>query len=157
MNDTDLKYLRSVFLVAQRSREHGNHPFGAILVNADGAQLLEAENTVVSNRDCTGHAEINLVRDASCMFESSQLAKCTLYASTEPCAMCSGAIYWSGISRLVYGLSTKRLSEIIHDNPANPTLMLSCRDVFAKGRLTITIEGPAHESEAELVHEGFWS
>jgi tRNA(Arg) A34 adenosine deaminase TadA len=156
MNEKDLEFLRRSFAVALRSRERGNHPFGALLVDTDGSVLLEAENTLVSERDCTGHAEINLVREISRRFDTAQLARSTLYSSTEPCAMCSGAIYWSGVGRLVYGLSSKRLSEIIKDNPTNPPLMLSCREVFAHGQQPIIIEGPAIESEAELVHEGFW-
>jgi len=132
MTEIDLKFLREAFAVAQRAREHGNHPFGAILVDADGAKLLEAENTVLTDRDCVGHAETNLLREASRRFDESVLAKCTVYASAEPCAMCAGAIYWSGVSRLVYGLSKQRLSEI-QTQQIYWQLFLPCREVFARG------------------------
>ncbi|MCW5859416.1 MAG: hypothetical protein KIS63_14050, partial [Caldilineales bacterium] len=48
MNDNDLQHLRAAIAVAWRAREHGNHPFGAVLVGADGQILLEAENTVIT-------------------------------------------------------------------------------------------------------------
>ncbi len=62
MNTTDLQHLRTAIDVAQRARDHGNHPFGAILVDENNQVLLQAENTVVTGRDCTGHAETNLMR-----------------------------------------------------------------------------------------------
>src|SRR4051812_39068634 len=99
MTDLDLHYLRAAIAVAWRAREHGNHPFGAVLVDTGNQVVLEAENTVVTEQDCTGHAETNLVRLASRRFTPEQLATCTLYTSTEPCAMCAGAIHWSQIGR----------------------------------------------------------
>ncbi len=65
MNNTDLEHLRTAIEVAQVARDHGNHPFGAILVDENNQVLLQAENTVVTESDCTGHAETNLMRLAS--------------------------------------------------------------------------------------------
>src|SRR6478672_12994990 len=96
--------LRQAIVVARQAREHGNHPFGALLADPDGNVLLSAENTVVTGTDATGHAETNLVRLASARYSTSELRGLTLYTSTEPCAMCSGAIYWSGIGTVVYAL-----------------------------------------------------
>ena len=62
VNELDIEHLRSAIAVAWRAREHGNHPFGAVLVDANNQLILEAENTVITERDCTGHAETNLVR-----------------------------------------------------------------------------------------------
>ena len=72
---------------------------------SQGQVILEAENTVNSEQDCTGHAETNLVRLASKQFDRQELASCTLVTSTEPCAMCAGAIHWSGIGRVIFGLA----------------------------------------------------
>ena len=156
MQSTDLKFLRLAIEVAGRARAHGNHPFGAVLVGSQGELLLEAENTVVTARDVTGHAETNLVRLASRQFTREFLAGCTLYTSTEPCAMCAGAIYWSNIGRVVFGLSEAGLARLTGDDPENPTMHLPCRDVFARGQRPIEVLGPALESEAEQVHYGFW-
>ena len=155
MTGNNLKFLRQAFAVAQRAREQGNHPFGAILVDANGEKILEAENTVITDHDCVGHAETNLLREASRRFEARALAQCTIYASAEPCAMCAGAIYWSGVNRLVYGLSKQRLSEI-QNQQIYWQLALPCREVFARGQREISVEGPALEAEAEIVHKGYW-
>ena len=158
MNELDLEFLRQSIEVARRAREHGNHPFGAVLVDAKGTLLLEAENTVVTQRDCTGHAETNLMRLASQHFDEDFLRGCTLYTSTEPCAMCSGAIYWGGVGRMVFALSEGALHELTGADPENPTLSLPSREVFARGQRPVEVLGPALELDApaRAVHAGFW-
>ena len=156
MNDSDLQHLRTAIEVAQRARDHGNHPFGAILVDENDQVLLQAENTVVTGRDCTGHAETNLMRLASQNYLPDTLAKCTLYTSTEPCVMCAGAIYWGNMGRVVYALSEVGLYEIIGASPEH--LLLPCREVFAHSQRRVEVAGPAMEldMEARAVHAGFW-
>lgn len=157
MNDTDLQHLRTAIHVAQSARERGNHPFGAILVDENNEVLLQAENTVVTGRDCTGHAETNLMRLATQHFTPEKLERCTLYTSTEPCAMCSGAIHWGNVRRIVFALSASTLYEIVGPSPDH--LMLSCREVFSHIQHPTEIIGPATllDEEAKAVHAGFWS
>lgn len=157
ITDLDLHYLRAAIAVAWQAREHGNHPFGAILVDADNQVILQAENTVVTALDCTGHAETNLVRLASRRFTPDQLAGCTLYTSTEPCAMCAGAIHWSQIGRVVYALSEDDLYAIVGYAPEQ--LRLPCREVFAHSGRPVHVDdaGAALAEEARAVHAGFWS
>ena len=149
--------MRRAFDLARQARDHGNHPFGALLTDADGRVQLEAENTVVTAADCTGHAELNLVRQASLTLDHETLAAATLYSSTEPCAMCAGAIYWAGLSRVVFGLREAELRALTGVDPQNPTLALPCREVFACGQRPIDVIGPLLEDEARAVHEGFWA
>jgi len=148
--------LRQAIVVARQAREHGNHPFGALLADPDGNVLLSAENTVVTGTDATGHAETNLVRLASARYSTSELRGLTLYTSTEPCAMCSGAIYWSGIGTVVYALAESELYEMTGSDDNNPTLVLPCRTVFAAGQRPTLVEGPFAIDEARDVHAGFW-
>ena len=154
--EPDLHHLTRAIELAAAAREHGNHPFGSLLVDGEGNVVLEAENTVVTGRDVTAHAEQNLVREASARFEPDQLAACTLYTSTEPCAMCAGAIFWSGIGRVVFALSSATLGGIVQDPTGAWTLAMSCRDVFARGGRTVDVRGPLIEDQALVVHEGFW-
>lgn len=154
MNEHDLKHLRTAIQIAQRARDHGNHPFGSLLADEHGEILLEAENSVVTDSDSTAHAETNLVRLASRKFSAEALSKCTLYSSTEPCPMCAGAIFWSGIGRVVYALSEQGLYSLTNDSPDK--LLLSCRDVLARGGRPTEVLGPAIEDEAKKVHEAFW-
>jgi tRNA(Arg) A34 adenosine deaminase TadA len=156
LNNTDLQHLQTAIEVAQHARENGNHPFGAILVDENNQVLLQAENTVVTGRDCTGHAETNLMRLASHDFSPEKLALCTLYTSTEPCAMCAGAIHWGNVRRVVYALSETGLYEIIGPSPDH--LLLPCHEVFARSQRHVEVVGPSPEldAEARAVHAGFW-
>jgi tRNA(Arg) A34 adenosine deaminase TadA len=156
MRSYDLEYLRQAITIASRARQHGNHPYGAMLVDADGRPLLEAENTVVTERDVIGHAEANLIRKASAQFPRELLEVCSLYTSTEPCAMCAGAIFWSGVGRVVYALSERSLLELVAHLPGGDFLDLPCRGVFAHGGRSVEVLGPYLEEEASLVHAGFW-
>jgi tRNA(Arg) A34 adenosine deaminase TadA len=153
----DLEHLARAVDLAAAAREHGNHPFGSLLVDGDGNVVLEAENTVVTGRDCTAHAELNLVREAVARLDAGQLGACTLYTSTEPCAMCAGAIFWSGIGRVVFALSSAALGEIVADPTGAWTLAVSCRDVFGRGGRAVAVLGPLIEDDARVVHEGFWT
>ena len=95
--------------------------------------------------------------DAAKKLTAADLARCTLYTSTEPCAMCAGAIYWTGIGRVVYGLSERGLLDLTGSHAENPTLDLPCREVFSRGQRKITVVGPLLEDEATRVHDGFWT
>ena len=154
--ERDAHFLRRSFDVARRSMTHGNHPFGAILVDGGGKVVLEAENGYMPAHDGTAHAERLLATEACRTLPAEVLAKATMYSSAEPCAMCAGAIYWAGIGRLVYGLSEHRLRDYTGNHPENPTLDLPCRAVFASGQRPTDVVGPLLEDEAGALHEGVW-
>ena len=155
-SDFDEYFLRRSFDVARRSLTHGNHPFGAILVDQNRNVLLEAENGYMPAHDGTAHAERLLATLACTTLPEEVLRTATLYSSAEPCAMCAGAIYWAGIGRLVYGLSEHRLRKFTGNHPENPTLDLPCRAVFASGQRPTEVVGPLLEDEAAALHEGVW-
>jgi len=149
MRPDDAVHLRAAIEVSRAARAHGNQPYGALLVDASGAVLLGAENTQVTERDCTGHAELNLMREASRRFDAAILARCTVYATGEPCAMCAGAIYWGGIRRVVYALSIE--SMIALAGPGVDEMHLHCRDVLGRGMHPVEVVGPMLEDEARRV------
>jgi tRNA(Arg) A34 adenosine deaminase TadA len=151
---TDEACLERAVELAWSARRRGDHPFGSLLVTADGA-VLEAMNSVVTGSDPTGHAETNLVRLAG-RLERATLAGSTLYTSTEPCAMCAGAIYWSGIGRVVFALSSADLSAMVDEEEGIPPLNLPSREVFARGGRPIEVVGPVPLPSATRVHDGFW-
>jgi tRNA(Arg) A34 adenosine deaminase TadA len=143
-------FLERAIQLAQLAVSHGNHPFGALLVVKDKI-VLEAENTVFTDHDVTRHAELNLVSRAARELSPADLKEAILYTSTEPCAMCSGAIFWSGIRNVVYACSAERLEEI-----ANGKFMIPCREVFARAEEKVHVEGPLLEELAVQAHLKFW-
>jgi len=151
---TEALLVRAVQLAAA-SRTSGNHPFGALIVDAAGEVIAEAGNSVETDRDPTGHAELNLVRKVGHLGPEA-LRSATLYTSTEPCAMCAGGIYWAGIGRVVYALAESELITYTGSDPRNPTLALPSRQVFAAGSRPVEISGPHEIAGARDVHEGFW-
>jgi tRNA(Arg) A34 adenosine deaminase TadA len=149
-----LIHLRRANTVARGAMAQGHHPFGAILVDADGDTVLLEQGNVSS----VEHAESVLARNAAARFTSERLWQCTLVTTVEPCAMCAGAQYWAHIGRLVYGMSERRLLELTGNHGENPTLDLPCRTVFAAGQKAIAVIGPVAEVEDEIaaLHRDFW-
>jgi tRNA(Arg) A34 adenosine deaminase TadA len=145
----DARHLRAAIELSRAARAKGNEPYGALLVDAAGAVLLGAENTQVTERDCTGHAELNLMRQASRGFDAAALAGCTVYASGEPCPMCAGAIYWGGVRRVVYALSVESMVALA--GPGTDEIRLGCRAVLGRGARPVEVVGPALEEEARRV------
>lgn len=149
--------LRRTIELARESRGRGDHPFGALLADAKGEILAEAMNTCGTEGDRTGHAERNLMTDVSKRYSPEFLAECTMFTSAEPCAMCAGSVYWTGVGHVVHGMSEKALKALIGPDPENLTMDLPCRDVFSAGQRKVTVEGPLLSKESATVHEGFWT
>ena len=152
---SDRTHLEHAVRLARAARDRGDHPFGAIVVTPGGV-VVEGMNSVLTAKDPTGHAETNLVRAAAATLETVELAASTLYTSTEPCAMCAGAIYWSGIARVVYALGEDALIEMVREQEGVPTMALPCREVFARGGRAVEVVGPVETPGAREVHSGFW-
>jgi tRNA(Arg) A34 adenosine deaminase TadA len=153
----DDRHLLAAIRLSEQAAARGNYPFGAVLTSSAGEAVLQAENTAPREPDCTGHAELNLVRAATRRFDPDYLATCTLYSSAEPCAMCAGAIYWGNIRRVVFALSRAVLGEVVGDAHEILPLQMSCREVFARGGHPVDVSGPHREAEARIAHERFWS
>ncbi len=157
LTEQELTFLRQAIDLARQARHDGRHPFGAIIINELGETVVAARNNAVRPAgDPTQHAEMVACAEAARLLDEAGLARCTLYTSTEPCAMCAGAIYWTGVGRVVFALSETALMRYTGTHEQNPTLDLPCREVFARGQKPIVVDGPFLEDEAGKVHEGFW-
>ncbi len=153
----DETLLRRAFDVAKRARDGGDHPFGSVLADGEGRVLMEQGNGYTSEgRDRTAHAERLLASRAARAYDLGFLARCTLYTSAEPCAMCSGAIYWAGIGRVVYGETEKALKAATGAHEENPTLDLPCEIVFKAGQRPTEVVGPLLEDEAAALQADYW-
>jgi tRNA(Arg) A34 adenosine deaminase TadA len=152
--DQALRHLRRANAVAYKAVREGRHPFGAVLVAADGETVLLEHGNV----DTVNHAEAVLARVAAHRFDAQTLWCCTLVTTVEPCAMCTGTLYWAHIGRLVYGMSEARLLELTGNHSDNPTLNLPCRELLARGQKAVQVFGPVPAAEDEIasLHRSFW-
>ena len=114
MDKQDIFFMQEALKLADMAAEHGNEPFGAVLVK-DSEIVFSNENQVHTQSDPTFHAEIGLIR----LFCNSQnitdLSDYTLYSSCEPCFMCSCAMVWTKLGRLVYSASNKDLCSLFKE------------------------------------------
>jgi tRNA(Arg) A34 adenosine deaminase TadA len=145
--------LRKVFDVAKRSKLNGNLAYGCLLVDENNKVILEGENSVLTKSDSLGHAEINLIREASKLYSPEFLNKCTIYTSDEPCPMCSSAIFWGGIGKLTFGLSKARFYQEFGNDIPSIDFNISSRDILKSGGRKVQVNGPFLEDEALLIHK----
>jgi tRNA(Arg) A34 adenosine deaminase TadA len=151
--DQMIAHIRAANDVALIAAEHGHHPFGAVLVGPDNAIIMRQGNI-----NTVRHAESELARRAAEAYRPDFLWECTMVSVGEPCAMCTGTLYWANIGRLVYGYDESQLLAQTGDHPANPTMSLASRTVLASGQKPIEVVGPFPELEEELLapHRTFW-
>jgi len=143
-------FLRQAIVLASEARRQGNHPFGALLV-VDGDVVLTAMNSVNTDRDPTAHAETNLVALALQRLPPARIRYAVLYTSCEPCAMCTGKMYWAGIRSVVYALGSEELATL-----AGRDFLVPCRELFQRAIEPVDVQGPMLTAEARAVHIGFW-
>lgn len=148
---TDEHWIREAIRLAAEARGRGDEPFGALLVH-EGKCLFEARNAINSERDVTQHAELRLISKATKQLDPDLLAAATLYTSTEPCAMCAGAIYWAGVGRVVFGFAAASLEAMT----GGTGLHQPSRQVLGAASRRTIIDGPLLGDAARVVHEGFW-
>ena len=144
-SDLDRRMIARTYELARSAATTGNPPFGALLARGDSI-VAEAFNSGKSTGDVTKHAELSLISEASRRFGREYLAGCSLYSSTEPCVMCSGAIRWAGIARVVYG-TPQNLDGWFQEIP--------CREILAKIAPQIDVVGPVLQEEGRKIRSGF--
>jgi tRNA(Arg) A34 adenosine deaminase TadA len=149
----DRIYMARAYELARYALTHGGGPFGALLVK-DGKILAEYSNCVYSTGDVTKHAETGLISSFSPKIDRDTFSKSTLYTSTEPCAMCCGAISFAGIGRVVYGVSEAPFEQVMGLAPAvNP---LTSHEILGRIAPQVKVLGPLMEAEGLETHEAYW-
>lgn len=149
MADHD-RYLRETFDLAREAAVRGDRPFASLLV-VDGDVVQTAQNASATEDDIAMHPEITLARWAARNLSPEEVASATLYTSTEPCPMCAGAIYWSGLRRVVFSATSEDKAEF-----AGESLVMSCETVFENGVEAVEVVGPVLREEGRAVHREHW-
>ena len=116
MNDE--YYMSKAIELSKSAVEHGNEPFGAVLVK-DGEVVFTNENQIYTMHDPSFHGEAGLIRRFCAETGITDLRDYTMYSSCEPCFMCSGAMVWTKLGRLVYAASNIDLEEILGKQGCN--------------------------------------
>ncbi|MDC1227125.1 nucleoside deaminase [Algibacter sp.] len=98
----DTYFMKKALQEAEAAFENGEIPVGAVIV-IDNRIIARGHNLTETLTDVTAHAEMQAITAASNFLGGKYLQKCTLYVTLEPCQMCAGALYWSQISKIVYG------------------------------------------------------
>lgn len=147
--------MERAYELARYATTHGGGPFGAVLVK-DGKIIAEYYNRVVATGNVTQHAETGLISKYSPTIDRQTFAASTLYTSTEPCAMCCGAIAFSGIGRVVYGTSEAPFLATmgLRSMPEPLTSHEILRRITSPA---IEVRGPLMEAEGLKIHEDYWS
>ena len=115
--ENDARFMKEAIRLSQLAVEHGNEPFGAVLVK-NGEIVFRNENQIYTRTDPTFHAEAGLLRRFCGETGITDLRDYTLYSSCEPCFMCCGAMVWTKLGRLVYGASDIDLCKILGETGA---------------------------------------
>jgi tRNA(Arg) A34 adenosine deaminase TadA len=144
-------FIRHTYQLALKASEAGDHPFAAIAVRNQQI-VASALNQVVTQNDSTQHAELKLASFLSKNFSRQEIETMTVYASTEPCVMCAGALFWTGVRNIVFGCSIDALGKY-----TRRSFSVSLRDSLVSVLNVIKIEGPVLETEGEKIHMNFWN
>lgn len=99
---TDEYFMKKALQEAEMAFEQGEIPVGAIIV-IDNKVIARSHNLTEMLNDVTAHAEMQAITSAANYIGGKYLKGCTLYVTLEPCQMCAGALYWSQISKIVFG------------------------------------------------------
>lgn len=98
----DIYFMKKALQEAALAFEKGEIPVGAVVV-VENRIIARCHNLTETLTDVTAHAEMQAITAAANFLGGKYLKSCTLYVTLEPCQMCAGALYWSQISRIVYG------------------------------------------------------
>lgn len=158
MTSKDIELLYETVRVAHEAVEKGCHPFGAMLVDAEGNILIEVGNKI-DDSPCL-HAETSVMIEAGRKYDPAFLKTCSLYTNFEPCLMCTGAVYWTNVGRIVFGLTEKQLLNLTGAHDENPTFSLPAIEVLEHGQKDMIVVGPTEDEELKKAiikdHLNFW-
>jgi len=148
--EEDKQFILRTYQLARTASENGNRPFAAILVHKS-AVLAEFQSSSTTTGDITQHDVTGLISQFSPELDRSIWQESVIYTSTEPCVMCCGAIYWSGVSRVVYGVTARKLESFLPNYRG-----ISSREIFEKINNEIVVVGPVLEAKGLEIHQQYW-
>lgn len=116
---TDAYFMKKAFAEAEAALEKGEVPVGAVVVH-NNVVIARSHNLTEMLHDVTAHAEMQAITSAANYIGGKYLTDCTLYVTLEPCQMCAGALYWSQVSKVVFGASDSNRGFIAKGTELHP-------------------------------------
>ena len=137
---TDVYFMKKALQEAEVAFEKGEIPVGAIIVVANKV-IARTHNLTELLNDVTAHAEMQAITSAANYLGGKYLKDCTLYVTLEPCQMCAGALYWSQITKIVYGATDENRGYLKMGTQLHPK--------------TVVVSGVLENECAELMRKFF--
>jgi tRNA(Arg) A34 adenosine deaminase TadA len=145
----DEELLRRAIELARAARDSGEDPFGAVLA-LGGRIVHEGGDQTITHADPTAHAELTVVSECCRKLGTVSLAGYTLYSSTEPCAMCAGAIHWAQIARVIFSVPQSALQTLTGGRPK-----MGAEAIINAARSGAFVQGGLCLAEGMRVFDGF--
>jgi tRNA(Arg) A34 adenosine deaminase TadA len=143
MNTIEEALLRRAVALAYTAAGTGNQPFGAVAAAVDGTVLSEGGNTAATTGNASHHAELVAINEAAAL--GASLDGSVMYASGEPCPMCSAALVWAGVTRIVFAAAGPDFGPLL---PPGVVFDLRCAEVVARSNREVEVLGPFLGEEA---------
>lgn len=151
-DEMDVALLRRANAAGWQARHNGDEPYGCILADIEGNVVAEGECHVLRSGDPTQHGEMVMLQNAIAAVGVDALADCSAYVSGGPCVMCTGALYWAGVGRMVYAIdigdSDNRDST---ETSAKATLRTGFKQILETGSRQMVLDGPYPELRPEIL------
>ena len=141
---SDEYFMEKAIELSQMAAEHGNEPFGAVLVKDDEI-VFTNENQTYTLHDPPFHGEAGLIRRFCAETGITDLREYTMYSSCEPCFMCSGAMVWTKLGRLVYAASNGDLESIFGEEGCDCSAIVFGHSGWQPKVTSGVLRGPAFE------------
>lgn len=136
----DTYFMKRALQEAELAFERNEIPVGALIVINDTI-IARTHNLTELLNDVTAHAEMQAITSAANALGGKYLKNCTLYVTLEPCQMCAGALYWSQISKIVFGASDEKRGYRVMGTQLHPK--------------TVVVSGVLAEESAALMQRFF--
>jgi tRNA(Arg) A34 adenosine deaminase TadA len=150
MKSTTEKFMRMAIAEARKGMSKGNHPFGSVIAK-DGRVMVRAHSTGVANHDATAHADISAARKLLKKSKTRDVKGCTVYATAEPCPMCSVALALANISELVIAANYDDMPGSGRRRPGNVTY----KEIFKEYGLNVKVQKGVLREEVLQMYQEF--
>jgi tRNA(adenine34) deaminase len=153
MNNTTERFMKMAIAEARKGMSEGNHPYGSVIVK-DGKVVARAHSTGVKTHDVAAHADMSAARKLSKKAKTRDLKGCTVYATGEPCPMCSIALALTHISELVIAASYTDLPPQMNPGGKRPG-KITYKEIFREYGKKVKVQKGVLRDEVLKIYDDY--